>query len=295
MRSFAKTVGRFALTLVVVAIAVVAGTRVWAYYMDEPWTRDGRVRADVVGVAPDVSGLVSDVLVRDNQVVKRGDVLFRVDPARFQLALMQADAVVKSRLAALAERETQRYHALSNVEVSQEKQQQSQTAADQAVADYQQALADRGVAQLNLDRATVAAPVNGTITNFDLRPGDYVTAGHAVTALVDSDTLYVDGYFEETKLPRIHVGDPAQVQLMGESRWLAGHVQSIAGGIADRERTSNASLLADVNPTFNWVRLAQRVPVRVVLDKPPAGLRLIPGRTATVRVDSGGANRPAGT
>jgi len=284
MRSF----GRFLLTLSVVIVAGIAGWYVWGYYMNDPWTRDGRVRADVVGVAPDVSGLVSDVLVHDNQHVNRGDVLFRIDAARFQLALLQAEAVVKSRLAAVQEaaREAERYHALSNAEVSQEKQQQTQTAADQAVAAYQQAVADRGVAQLNLDRTTVKATVNGTITNFDMRPGDYVTAGHAVTALVDSDSLHVDGYFEETKLPHIHIGDVAQVQLMGESLWLSGHVESIAGGIVDRDRSSGANLLADVNPTFNWVRLAQRIPVRIVLDKAPADMRLIPGRTATVRIGS---------
>jgi RND family efflux transporter MFP subunit len=285
-----RTLGRFLLTLAVVVVAVFAGTRVWGYYMDEPWTRDGRVRADVVGLAPDVSGLVTDVLVHDNQPVKKGDVLFRLDLARFQFAVMQADAEVKSHLAALeeAQRENNRYHSLTNVEVSQEKQQQSQSAADEAAAAYQQALADRGIAQLNLDRATIKATVNGIVTNFELRPGDYVTAGHAVTALVDTDSLHVDGYFEETKLPRIRVGDAAQVQLMGDNQWLAGHVESIAGGIADRDRSSDNSLLADVNPTFNWVRLAQRIPVRIVLDKTPDAIRLIPGRTATVRIE--GAN-----
>ncbi len=282
-----RTLGRFLLTLAVVVVACFAGWHLWGYYMNDPWTRDGRVRADVVGLAPDVSGPVSEVLVRDNQRVQRGDVLFRVDPARFQLALMQADAAAKIKLAGVQEaaREAERYRSLSNAEVSQEKQQQTQTAADQAVAAYRQAIADRAVAQLNLDRATVRATVNGVVTNFDMRPGDYVTAGHPVLALVDSDSLHVDGYFEETKLPRIRVGDAAQVQLMGEDRWLVGHVESIAGGIADRERSSDASLLADVNPTFNWVRLAQRVPVRVVLDGTPDAMRLIPGRTATVRIE----------
>jgi RND family efflux transporter MFP subunit len=289
-----RNLGRFLITLAVVVVAIFAGTRVWAYYMNDPWTRDGRVRADVVGLAPDVSGLVSEVLVHDNQHVKQGDVLFRLDLSRFQFAVMQADAEVKSRLAALeeAQRETNRYHALTNVEVSQEKQQQSQSAADEASASYQQALADRGIAQLNLDRATVRATVNGIVTNFELRPGDYVTAGHAVLALVDTDSLHVDGYFEETKLPRIRIGDAAQVQLMGDDRWLTGHVESFAGGIADRDRSSDNSLLADVNPTFNWVRLAQRIPVRIVLDKTPADIRLIPGRTATVRIEDTNGARP---
>lgn len=281
-----RALGRFLLTMAIVVVAVFAGMRVWGYYMNEPWTRDGRVRADVVGLAPDVSGLVTQVLVHDNQAVKRGDVLFKLDPARFKLALAIADAVVKSRLAALQEalREAHRYSSLSNAEVSQEKQQQSQSAADQAIGAYQQAIADRDLAQLNLDRTAVKATVNGIITNFALQPGDYVTAGQAVTALVDTDSLYIDGYFEETKLQRIRIGDPAMVQLMGESHWLSGHVQSIAGGIADSDRVAGSSLLADVNPTFNWVRLAQRIPVRIVLNKPPADIRLIPGRTATVRI-----------
>ncbi len=284
-----KRIGRIALTLAVVAVAGVAGAYVWSGWMDAPWTRDGRVRADVVGVAPDVSGPVAEVLVHDNQAVQRGDVLFRVDTARFQLALQQADAAMKSREAAWHEavREASRYRSLSNAEVSEEKQQQRESAAQEAAAAYQQSQADRSVAQLNLDRATVTAPEAGIVTNFDLRPGDYVAAGHAVTALVATDSLHIDGYFEETKLPRIHVGDAARVQLMGESGWLRGHVESIAGGVVDRERSAGSNLLADVNPTFSWVRLAQRIPVRIALDTPPPGLNLIAGRTATVRIDTG--------
>jgi RND family efflux transporter MFP subunit len=277
---------RFLVTLAVVALAVFAGTRVWTYYVDEPWTRDGTVSADVVGVAPDVSGLVADVLVHDNETVKRGDILFRVDPVRFQLALEQAAALVQTRLAAMQEaaREEHRAVSLPQGAVSQQGQQQALAAFQQATGTYQQALADEDVAKLNLQRATVTAPVNGIITNFSLRPGDYVTAGHAVTALVDTDSLRVDGYFEETKLPKIRVGEIAYVQLMGTGRWLTGHVASIAGGVEDPNVTSGANLLADVNPTFNWVRLAQRIPVRIRLDDPPPSVRLIAGRTATVWV-----------
>jgi multidrug resistance efflux pump len=132
-------------------------------------------------------------------------------------------------------------------------------------ATYDQALADRDLARLNLERATVRAPVNGKLTNFHLRPGDYVTPGAPVTALVDQDTFYVVGYFEETKLSKIHVGDAVRVSIMGDATALEGRVASIAGGIEDRERADTASLLANVNPTFTWVRLAQRVPVRISL------------------------------
>jgi len=286
MNQIFGAIGRVGITLLAVAVAGAVGWWLWIYELTEPWTRDGRVRADVVGVAPDVSGLVGAVLVHDNQEVHVGDVIFQVDRARFVLALQQADAVLAARLAALREAtlEQRRYHALTSVEVSQEKQQQTDSALQEAAAAYQQAQADRAVAQLNLDRTQVSAPVNGIITNFDLRPGDYVTAGKAVTALVDTDSIHVDGYFEETKLASIHPGDPVTVRLMGGTTDLAGHVQSIAGGIEDRERSASGNLLANINPTFSWVRLAQRVPVRVTIDHVPDEVRLIPGRTATVIV-----------
>jgi RND family efflux transporter MFP subunit len=263
--------GRFAVTAIAVGIAAIIGWQLWIYYLEAPWTRDGRVRADVVQLAADVSGLVSDVLVHDNQVVKKGDVLFRIDPARFQIALRDAQANVDSKLAASqeAERETARYNRLNALSVSEEQQQQRGAAATEATAAYQQALASRDAAALNLARSQVRAPVNGFVTNFDMRPGDYVDAGKPLFALIDSDSFHVDGYFEETKLPRIKTGDPARVSLVGERSTIEGHVESIAGGIADRERQGSADLLANVNPTFSWVRLAQRVPVRIALDHVP--------------------------
>ncbi len=279
-------IGRFAVTAITVAVAAVIGWQLWIYYLEAPWTRDGRVRADVIQVAADVSGLVSDVLVHDNQTVKQGQVLFGIDPARFQIALRDAQANVDSKLAASqeAQRETNRYNRLSALSVSEEQQQQRSSASIEADAAYRQALASRDVAALNLTRSEVRAPVNGFVTNFDMRPGDYVDAGKPLFALIDSDSFYVDGYFEETKLPRIKIGDPARVYLVGESAVIEGHVESIAGGIADRERQGSADLLANVNPTFSWVRLAQRVPVRIALDHVPVGVRLVTGRTATVVV-----------
>jgi multidrug resistance efflux pump len=287
---FGWLMGRFAVTAITVCVAAVIGWQLWIYYLEAPWTRDGRVRADVVQVAADVSGLVSDVQVHDNQEVKKDQVLFRIDPARFQIALRDAQANVDSKLAAAqeAERETNRYNQLNALSVSQEQQQQRGAVSTEAEAAYQQALASRDVAALNLARSQVLAPVNGFVTNFDMRRGDYVDAGKPLFALIDSDSFYVDGYFEETKLPRIKIGDPARVYLVGESAAIEGHVESIAGGIADRERQGSADLLANVNPTFSWVRLAQRVPVRIAIDHVPAGVRLVSGRTATVVVMSPG-------
>ncbi len=288
-----KSLLRIGITLAAVAAAILVGWRLWTYYMIEPWTRDGRVTADILGVTPDVSGLVAEVLVHDNQPIRVGEVMFRIDRARFDLAVRQAQAVVASKLAAFqeAERENNRYQSLNNIAVSQEKQQQTGANLAQASAAYQQSQADLGVARLNLERSEVKATVNGIVSNFDLRPGDYVAAGRAVFAMVDTDSLRVDGYFEETKLGAIHPGDPATIRLLGGEPKLSGHVQSIAGGITDRERAAGPDLLANVTPTFAWVRLAQRVPVRVKLDAVPANVSLIPGRTATVIIHPAAAAR----
>ncbi|MDO9428539.1 MAG: HlyD family secretion protein [Methylobacterium sp.] len=281
---------RILVTLGMVAVAVIVGLALWDYYMEAPWTRDGRVRADVVQVAPDVSGLVTNVLIADNQVVKRGDLLFRIDPDRFALALRQADAVVegKKATAAQAAADYARYLKLSDAAASQQRVEAAQAADLEAKAAYEQAMADRDIAKLNLERSAVKASVNGRITNMGLRPGTYVSTGHGVMALIDGDTLRVEGYFEETKLPRIHVGDRASIRLMGEAATLTGHVESFAGGIEDRERTAGSSLLASVNPTFAWVRLAQRIPVRIKLDDVPDETRLVSGRTATVAIEPKG-------
>jgi multidrug resistance efflux pump len=286
VKNLVTQIRRFGLTALAVAVACFIGVRLWAYYMDAPWTRDGHVRADVVQIAPDVSGFVTDVMVRDNQHVQRGEVIFRIDRARFTLALQQADAIVAGHRASLDQTndDLTRYRSLTDLATSQQKQEQVLATQQQAQAAYDQAVADRGVAQLNLDRSEVRASVNGIVTNMDLLPGAYVTAGHGVMALVDTDTLRVEGYFEETKLSRIHVADRVRIRLMGDARPLAGHVESVAAGIEDRDRGEGTSLLANVNPTFNWVRLAQRVPVRVTLDTIPDPPRLVAGRSATVEV-----------
>jgi RND family efflux transporter MFP subunit len=277
---------RLLITAVMVAIAAAIGWQLWVYYMLDPWTRDGRVRADVVEVAPDVSGLVAAVFIRDNQAVKIGDRLFQIDPIRFQLALAQANASVDKAKAVLtqARSDARRVDSLSGNAVAAQTRDQSNTNVLEAQAALDAALADQGVAQLNLARTTVTATVNGVVSNFSMRPGDYVTAGNAVAALVDTDSIYVDGYFEETKLPRIQVGDAARVSLLGGGPALIGHVQSIDAGIADTERSESPNLLANINPTFTWVRLAQRIPVRIQLDHVPAATRLIAGLTATVQI-----------
>jgi RND family efflux transporter MFP subunit len=286
MKSLFASLGRTLLTLVVVLVAILAGWELWSYYMLEPWTRDGRVRADVVTVAADVSGLVSDVYVHDNERVSKGQQLFRIDQRRFQYALDQAKADVASQQVTLdqAKRDLVRSKSLTDVAITRQQVERAQQAADEGQAKLDAANAALEVARLNLERSTVLAPVNGIITNFDLLPGRYVNAGAAVFALIDSDTFRVEGYFEETKLRRIRIGEDATVRLIGDSRVLSGHVESIAYGIEDQNRSTSNELLASVNPTFSWVRLAQRIPVRIKLDDVPPDLLLVAGRTATVSI-----------
>jgi RND family efflux transporter MFP subunit len=281
-----SSIGRVLVTLIVVLVAIVVGWQLWSYYMLEPWTRDGRVRADVVTVAADVSGLVSDVLVHDNEKVIKGQPLFKIDQRRFQYALDQAKASVASRQVNLdqAKRDLNRSKNLSSIAITAQQVEQSQQTVDVAQAQLDDANASLDVAKLNLERSVIVAPVNGIVTNFDLLPGRYVNAGASVFALIDSDTFRVEGYFEETKLRRIRVGDSATVKLIGDPQPLAGHVESIASGIEDQSRSTSGDLLASVNPTFSWVRLAQRIPVRIKLDNVPANLALVAGRTATVSV-----------
>jgi RND family efflux transporter MFP subunit len=275
---------RLPVTALIVAVAAIVAWQLWVYYMDDPWTRDGAVRADTVQLAPDVSGPVTQVFVHDNEMVKTGEPLFQIDPTRFVLAIAQAQAETARAKAAMqdAQLTSNRYTTISNNAVSSEARDNMISAAQQATAAYALAQADLALAKYNLQRATVRATVNGTITNFSMRPGDFVTTGSPVLALVDADSLYVDGYFEETKLRQVHVGEVAQVMLMDGGPAILGHVQGFAAGITDSQRTESPTLLADVNPTFTWVRLAQRVPVRIALDHVPAGTKLIAGMTCTV-------------
>ncbi|GBD47745.1 efflux RND transporter periplasmic adaptor subunit [Methylopila sp. Yamaguchi] len=277
---------RVLLTLVVFAAALAGGWYVWRAYADTPWTRDGRVRANVIQVTPDVSGAATDLTVQDNQTVKKGDVLFVIDQARYKLALDQAEATVDGRFGELQQRrkEAERRDRLTSAAVADEAREQARTAVVTAEAAWRQAIVERDVAKLNFDRTVVRSPVNGYVTNLLLNEGDYATAGKAAVAVVDSDSFYVAGYFEETKLRAIREGDPATVRLMGHDGDLTGRVESVARAIVDRDNVTSADLIANVNPSFTWVRLAQRIPVRIKLDPLPAGLTLAAGMTATVVV-----------
>ncbi|MDE1164120.1 MAG: HlyD family secretion protein [Pseudomonas sp.] len=281
-----RTSVRIAVTLALVIVALFAGWHLWQYYMLSPWTRDARIRADVTTVAPDVSGWVRELKVQDNQPVKAGDLLLSIDRDRFQAALEKAQAVVYTRQQQLnqAEQEAARRASLGTQAISAELRENAQIAAGIARGQLREAQADVTVAALNLARSEVHAPRSGHITNLRLAAGNYVNAGQAVMALIDDSTFYVQAYFEETKLPRVKVGDPVKVWLMSADEPMQGHVESISRGITDANTNPDSQLLAQVEPTFNWVRLAQRIPVRIKIDQVPEGVTLSAGMTASVQV-----------
>jgi len=274
-------------TLIGLLLAGIAAWAMWQAYMAAPWTRDGTVRAYVVTITPEVSGRIVQLPVIDNQFVHKGDLLMSIDPTNYAIAVDQMQAAVAQANASAenAARESTRRANLSLLETSEEEKQNYATAAVTAAAAERQAIANLAQAQVNLQRATIRSPVNGYITNLQVQTGDYATAGQSALSVVDADSYWVDGYFEETSLGAIHVGDRATVKLMGYNAVLQGHVASIARGITVANATQGQGGLAEVNPIFTWVRLAQRVPVRIKIDHVPDGVLLVAGQTATVQIE----------
>jgi RND family efflux transporter MFP subunit len=277
----------FAITLIAVIIAGLLGQSMWEAYMAAPWTRDGTVRAYIVTMAPQVSGQIVKLPIADNQFVHRGDLLMVIDPTDYKIAVDLAQAAVDraQTVAHNARREARRRTELTRLAVTKEEKQSYESGAVAAGAVYEQAAANLSQAQVNLRRTEIRSPVNGYVTNLLAQLGDYARAGQNLISLVDADSYWVDGYFEETNLSRIRKGDPATVKLMGYPQLLHGHVDSIARAISVANAQPNGQGVATVNPIFTWVRLAQRIPVRVHIDRVPPGVHLVAGMTATVEIE----------
>ena len=275
------------ITLAVIAVAVVLGRAMWDAYMGAPWTRDGTVRAYVVTKATEVSGYIVELPVIDNQFVHKGDLLVVIDPTNYKIAVSLNEAAVQQAQANAqnVEREAKRRQALTDLAATVEEKQTYASNAQVAEAQYQQAQANLDQARVNLERTQIRSPVNGYVTNLLAQLGDYANVGQNLISVVDADSFWVDGYFEETNLEPIQVGDPASVKLMGYHQIVRGHVDSIARGINVANAQPNGQGLATVNPIFTWVRLAQRIPVRIHIDQVPEGVVLAAGMTATVQID----------
>jgi RND family efflux transporter MFP subunit len=274
-------------TLVVVALAALLGWGAWQYYMGTPWTRDGAVRAYVVKIAPQVAGEIVSLPISDNQFVRKGDLLMLIDPRNYTIALRQAQAVVEQAQAVAdnARAEMIRREKLNDVAVSMEERQTYISQATTAEATYQTALANLEQARINFKRTQVRSPVNGYVTNLSAQLGNYADVGSLQLSIVNSDSFWVDAYFEETALSRINQGDAATIKLMGYTPLLRGRVQGLSRGINVPNAAPDASGLASVNPIFTFVRLAQRVPVRIHIDGVPDDIKLVAGMTATVQIE----------
>src|SRR6266702_2596030 len=283
---------RVLLTLVVLIAAALLSYDMAIYYLYSPWTRDARIRANVVTVAPDISGWVDDIRVRDNQFVHKDDVLFVIDQERFRLALADAEATLAARHAQylmLLEQYERRSKLSPGYTITVENLDNARRQSETAAANHQQAIAARDTAALNLRRTEVRASVNGFITNLNLAKGTFASQGKPVMALIDSDSYRVGAYFEETKIPHIRPDAIAEIHLMDGSPPLQGTVLSIARGITDQDNKDGPELLSSINPTFTWVRLAQRVPVRIHLTQVPPGVLISAGMTCTVVIKEGAA------
>ena len=282
----ARRTVRIAVTIAILAAALFAGTLIWTHYVTGPWTRDGQVLANVVNIAPEVSGRITTLHVADNQEVRRGDPLYDIDPVDYEVAVATAEANMNSKQADLKTKQAQatRRQNLTTLSTSQEELQRYEGDSEIAAAAYATAMAQASQARIDLKRTHVLSPVDGYVTNLLLREGDYATKGARNISVLDSDSFWVVGYFEETKLRGIRVGDPAVAALMGYRDPVLGHVESVARGINTPNTVPGDLGLATVNPVFTWVRLAQRIPVRIHIDQVPDTVHLAAGMTATVTV-----------
>jgi multidrug resistance efflux pump len=274
------------ITVGTVGLAALLAWAMWEAYMGTPWTRDGQVRAYVVTMAPEVAGRIVEMPVADNAFVHKGDLLLTIDPTNYRIAVSLAEAATQQAQlnAQNLQAEAKRRQELSTLSTSIEEKQTYESNALGAQAAYQQAVANLDQARVNLERTRIRSPVDGYVTNLLTQLGDYATVGQKIIAVVDADSFWVDGYFEETNLGNIHEGDTATVKLMGYSQVVSGHVGGVSRGINVPNAQPDQAGLASVNPIFTWVRLAQRVPVRIHIDEVPDGVRLVAGITATVQI-----------
>ncbi|HEY6630246.1 MAG TPA: HlyD family secretion protein [Rhizobiaceae bacterium] len=296
LRPFLAATGKRLATLAIALIAILIAIVTWQTYVLGPWTRNGNVRVQVASVAPQVSGQIVDLRVNDNQYVKQGDVLYVIDPIDFQLAVESSKAQVAQAAAdlQLKDVESKRRQSLSNLATTPEEQQTYAAAAAVAKATFDVAQQQQAKAELDLKRTKVLSPVTGYVTNLLLRVGDFAVAGASNVTVIDSESFWIDGYFEETKMAGVCVNDRVEAQLMGYGAPIVGRVETVTRGISVSNAAAGAQGLPNVDPIYTWVRLAQRVPVRIAIDEVPGGVPLVSGMTATVTIkQADGADRPS--
>jgi len=277
-----RRLATFAIALVAVLVSIVT----WDLYVTAPWTRDGRIRVQVASVAPEVAGKIKELRVVDNQFVHKGDILYQIDPFDFEVSFRTSKAVLEQRQADqhVKELQSERRKRLSDLATTPEEQQVYEGSSIQAKAAVDAAQQQVAQADINLQRTQVRSPVNGYVTNLLLREGDYAHTGVSNISIIDTDSFWIDGYFEETKLAQVCVGDRAEAKLMGYALPIVGHVTTVTRGVSVSNAAAGAQGLPNVDPVYTWVTLAQRVPVRIAIDEVPQGVPLVSGTTATVTI-----------
>ncbi|WP_320033526.1 efflux RND transporter periplasmic adaptor subunit [Halarcobacter sp.] len=279
---------RYLITFAIVAVAIVLTVNLWNNYIDSPWTRDGRIRADITLVAPDVEGLVSKLYVKDNQYVKKGDKLFEIDKKRFEAEVFTLESIVKAKKANynMKKAKYEKRIKASDSIVPKDVKDDAKYSLIMAKEDLNESKARLDLAKLDLQRATIYAPTNGWVNNLLVKEGDFVKVGQSHLSILNENSFWVYGYFEEHKIPKIKVGDKAVMKPLGTDYVLKGHIESIASGITDRDNDRGSGLLANVNPSFTWVKLAQRIPVRIAIDEVPEDYILRAGVTCMIEVNN---------
>lgn len=281
---------RIGLTTIVVLIAVGFIFFRYQEYIDNPWTRDGQVCALVIQVTPRVSGPIINLPIKDNQFIKTGDLLFEIDPRTFEAVVKQARADLQQARVNVDEARDELIRgekirkkdkgAMSEQDYISRKN--TFRAAEATALSKQNSLE---TALLNLEFTQVRASVNGYITNLNLQLGSQAVTNQPALALVDTNSFWIHGFFKENYIEGIHTGNRAIVTLMTyPDTPLEGRVDSIGWGIAQQDGSTGYNLLPTISPTFEWIRLAQRVPVRIHLTNVPEQIKLRVGSTASVLV-----------
>jgi len=285
-----KKFGLGSLNLALVALVVWYAYQTYEEYFNNPWTRDGQVRGHVIQIAPRVSGMVIHIPVIDNQFVHQGDLLFEIDREPFEIAIAQAEAnLQRARISSKSSKIE--YDRLKDI-FNKDPGAVSQKDLNRREANYLESLSQIDVqtetlrsAKLNLGYTSIYAPVDGYVSNVDFQIGTQAVANTPILALVDSNSFWVFGYFRESQIGKFSIGDPARVTLMAyPDSPLMGHVESLGWGIAPSDGNSGVKLLPSIKPVFQWIRLAQRIPVRIKLGSIPDGIELRFGLTASVMV-----------
>ncbi len=279
---------RYIITLGAIILAGLVLANMFQEYLFHPWTRDGHVRAQIIKITPRVGGPIVELPIQDNQAVNKGDLLFKIDPRTYALAIEQAEAKLKQAQATKLIKEDQArrariLHKKDKGAISEQALVRKDNDLLVALANVDVAEANLHAANLDMDFTKVRAPVDGYVTNLLLRYGSQTVANQPALALVDTGSFWVHGFFKETQIRNIRSGNKAVIKLMAyPDTPLDGVVENMGWAIAQQDGAPDADLLPTINPSFDWIRLAQRIPVRIHLTRIPEEVDLRAGTTASV-------------